>query len=44
MVCLLWACLVCDHKYVQDNNNLCHLGSKYSDYLDIEINENLIKP
>ncbi|KAM3136514.1 hypothetical protein pb186bvf_011317 [Paramecium bursaria] len=44
MVCYFSACLVCNHNYVQDQYDICHLGSKFSGFHIIEINDNLIKP
>ena len=44
MVCYFGSCLVCNHKYVFDSDKICHVGSKYSTYYNIEINDNLIKP
>ena len=44
MVCYFGSCLVCIHKYVNDYDKICHIGSKYSAFFNIEINDNLIKP
>ncbi|KAM3139699.1 hypothetical protein pb186bvf_008157 [Paramecium bursaria] len=43
-VCYFSSCLVCNHNYVQDYNENCHLGSQFSSFFHIEINDNLVKP
>ncbi|KAM3139707.1 hypothetical protein pb186bvf_008165 [Paramecium bursaria] len=44
LVCYYASCLICDSKYIQDPDEFCVIGSKYSNFFTLQINDNLVKP